>query len=250
VVTEEAHIPWVPEQRRGEIVRRLLAGDSIDAGMLAELDYELHAFWHVGVIAAGEGAKAFSGRLNADFGRRLLPVSHGRTLWAWLGGSRAPAATDVERLSPIGHADLSVAIGEPGRGIDGWRLTHRQAHAALEVALRKPARFARYEDDRLLAAALQNETLARSLMQKYIAPLDRQREGETLRRTLRVYLDLESNASSAAHTLSVGRRAVKDRVHKVERLIGCHLHECLAELEVALRLDELDRAAAEGSSVR
>ncbi len=59
------------EQRRGEIVRRLLAGESVDSAMLAALDYELHAFWHVGVIATGEGTKAFFGRLKADFGRRV-----------------------------------------------------------------------------------------------------------------------------------------------------------------------------------
>ncbi len=161
-----------------------------------------------------------------------------------------PTTAEVERLSVNGHADLSVAIGEPGRGVDGWRLTHHQAHAALEVALRKPARFARYADDRLLAAALQNETLARSLTQKYIAPLASQKDSATLRQTLRVYFDLESNASSAAHALDVGRRAVKGRVHRVEKLIGCRLHECWAEMEVALRLDELDGAVAttDGSS--
>lgn len=161
-----------------------------------------------------------------------------------------PTTAEVERLSVNGHADLSVAIGEPGRGVNGWRLTHHQAHAALEVALRKPARFARYADDRLLAAALQNETLARSLTQKYIAPLASQKDSATLRQTLRVYFDLESNASSAAHALDVGRRAVKGRVHRVEKLIGCRLHECWAEMEVALRLDELDGAVAttDGSS--
>ena len=73
------------------------------------------------------------------------------------------------------------------------------------------------------------------------APLGSQRDGGvTLRRTLRTYIDLDCNATSAAEILKVGRRAVKSRVCTAEKLIGCPLHECLAELDVALRLGELD----------
>ena len=45
------------EQRQGEIVRRLLVGESADSAMLAALDYELHASWHIGMIATGKGSQ-------------------------------------------------------------------------------------------------------------------------------------------------------------------------------------------------
>ncbi len=234
-----------PEQRRAEIVQGLLSGESVDLAGLAELDYEVHTSWHLGLIATGAEAEVVIRRLKAHYARKLLAVSFDGSVWAWLGGQKRPTATEIECLSTNGHVGLSLAVGEPGWGIDGWRLTHYQAQEALGVALHKPERFARYADGRLLAATVQNDTLARSLREKYLMPLGGQRDGgATLRRTLRTYIDLECNATSASHALKVGRRAVISRVRTVERLIGCHLHECLAELDVALRLEELDHGAA------
>jgi hypothetical protein len=54
-------------------------------------------------------------------------------------------------------------MGEPARGIDGWRLSHRQAKAALPTALRAPEAFVRYGDVALLAATLADDLLATSL---------------------------------------------------------------------------------------
>lgn len=231
------------EQRRTEIVRRLLSREPVDAAELAELDYEVHTSWHVGLIATGAGAEQVVRQLKAHFGRRFLPVSLDGRVWAWVGGANMPAAAEIERLSINGHVGLLLAVGEPGRGIDGWRLTHDQAEEALRVALHKPEKFARYADGRLLAATLQNDTLAKSLKQKYLVPLQSHRDGGvTLRRTLRTYIDAECNATCAAQALKVGRRAVKGRVCTAERLIGCRLRECLAELDAALRLEELEGA--------
>jgi hypothetical protein len=233
-----------PEQRRAEIVKRLLLGEPVDPAELGELDYEVQASWHLGLVATGPEAEELIRTLKTHFGRRLLLVSLDGTVWAWLGGPEMPATTDVERLSIRRARGATFAIGEPGRGIDGLRLTHDQAQEALGVALHKPERFARYADGRVLAATVQNDTLKRSLRQKYMMPLRSQRDGgATLRRTLRTYIDLECNATSAAEVLKVGRRAVKSRVRAAERLIGCHLSECSAELDLALRLEELDRTA-------
>ncbi len=233
-----------PEQRRAEIVQKLVSGHPVEPAEMAELDYEVHSSWHLGLVATGAGANEFVRKLKAHYGRRLLVVSVDWNAWAWLGGEKRPTAADVERPSINGQVQPSVAVGEPGRGLDGLRLTHDQARAALGVALRNPERFARYADDRLLAAVLENDTLARSLRQKYLIPLRRQRDGGVmLRQTLRTYIDLEDNATSAAEVLKVGRRAVKSRVCVAERLIGCPLRECSAELDVALRLEELDRKA-------
>jgi hypothetical protein len=214
----------------------------VEPADMAELDYEVYSSWHLGLIATGAGADAFVRTLKAHYGRRqLLVVSVDGIACAWLSGEKRPTTADLERPS---INKPSLAMGEPGRGIDGWRLTHDQARAALGVALRNPEKFARYADDRLLAAVLENSTLARSLRQKYLMPLRSQRDGgATLRQTLRTYIDLEDNATSAAEVLKVGRRAVKNRVCVAERLIGCPLRECSAELDVALRLEELDCTA-------
>ena len=62
-------------------------------------------------------------------------------------------------LPTTSRGDVSVAVGEPRSGLDGWRLTHREAQAAQEVMLRKPQRLTRARDVILLAAVLRDEAL-------------------------------------------------------------------------------------------
>jgi hypothetical protein len=230
------------EQHRLGLVQRLLAKEPVDPADLAELDYQIHARWHLGVIATGAGVDKILRRLSMGSGE-LLSVSFDTKMWTWYGGRQRASVEAIENLWTNGHVSSLVAIGEPGLGIDGWRLTHCQAQAALGVALRKPQRFARYTDHRLLAAALQNDTLAESLKQKYLSSLGSQRDGGVkLRQTLRAHIDAGCIASSAAAALRVDRHTVEDRVRTAERLLGCPLRVCLAELDVALRVEELDRA--------
>lgn len=231
-----------PEQRRTERVQRLLAGGPCDA---TELGYELGAC-HMGVIATGATATKLLRRLAADLGYRLLCVTRGEeTAWGWLGGQRAPAVRDIERA--LGHDDcveVSLAVGEPGMGLDGWRLTHRQAQAARRVALHSPRRLTRYADVALLASVLRDDGLAGSLVDIYLSPLgDAHNGGAVLRKTLRAYFAAERNASSAASALGVARHTVENRLRAIEEKLGPALRTHQAELEVALRLEELNEVS-------
>ena len=168
-----------PERRRVELVCGLLDGGALER---PELDYDLDG-WHLGMIATGTGVARAVRELAAGVDRRLLSVEQGeRSVWAWLGGSERLAFADVERVlagmdgieahPPVG---VMLALGEPAREIEGWRLTHRQAQAALLVALRRrtrPGVLTRYGDVALLANALNDEALARALIDIYIAPLE------------------------------------------------------------------------------
>ena len=246
---ELARVGCSPQRRRVEQVRALLAGESLDGG--AELGYELEG-WHVGVIAVGAGAARAVRELGAD--RRLLSVEQGReSVWAWLGGRERRAFGALERVlagtvsaEGMGVGELVgdgvvFALGEPARGLEGWRLTHRQAQAALMVALRRPRGCTRYADVALLASALKDEMLARALVEVYLAPLQdaRGNGGAVLRATLRAYLAVECNVSSAAAKLNVARSTVANRLRTIEERLGRTLHPCPPELEVALLLDEL-----------
>ena len=247
-----------PERRRAERVRSLLDGEPVES---AGLDYQLEG-WHLGVIATGAGAALLVRGLAVGVDRRLLSVAQGeRSVWAWLGGRERFVVADVERFIGIGShppASVMLALGEPARGLEGWRVTHRQAQAALVVALRRngvprnripPAQgvmLTRYGDVALLAGALKDEALARALLEIYIAPLDDGRGGgPVLCTTLRAYLAAERSVSSAAAALGVVRRTVENRLSTIEARLGRSLHPCPAELEVALELDGL--AAPPGS---
>jgi hypothetical protein len=227
-----------PEQCRRELVQKLLAGEPVDS---ARLDYEFDV-WHLGVIATGTGAEKAVRALAHGLGRQLLTVSCGEgTVWAWLGGHRKLAITDVERfLLTGGVAGVPLAIGELRRGIDGWRLTHREAQAALPVALSRPQTLTRCADVPLEAALLQHELLADLLVKNYLSPFSSQKDGgAVLRETLRAYFVKECNAAKAGIALGVDRHTVGRRLHTIEEALGRLIPTCRAELEVALRLDEL-----------
>jgi hypothetical protein len=227
-----------PEQRRRELVQQLLESEPTD---VAELEYDFEV-WHLGVIASGTAAEKAVRGLADGLGRQLLLIScGGGIVWAWLGGRRKLAITDVERvLVANGVAGVSLAIGEPRRRIDGWRQTHREAQAALSVALRMPPGLTRCADVPLEAALLHNPILARLLIEARLSPLDSLRIGGPMaRETLRAYIACNHNISSAAHKLKVTRHTVENRLHQIEQLFDRPLRTCLVSLELALRLEEL-----------
>lgn len=241
-----------PAQRLIERVQRLLAGAP---GDLFDLDYELDG-WHVGVIATGATVAQDLRRVADALDCRLLYVPCGEQMaWAWLGGRSAPAAGDIELAllgekmpgpsSPArgrrqGTREVTLALGEPAWALEGWRLTHRQAQAAMRVALRAPQPLTRYADVALMAAVLRDELLAESMVEVYLSALgDRHGAGAVLRQTLRAYFTAERNASSAASALGVSRHTVENRLRTIEEKLGHLLGARQAELEVALRLEEL-----------
>jgi hypothetical protein len=225
-------------QRRDERVRRLVAGELSDAG---DLGYDLDA-WHIGVIAAGTGAERATRDLAAALDRRPLLVRHGEeTLWAWLGGAREANPHDLESLAAWNWPEqLRVAIGEPAQGLPGWRLTHRQAAAALPIAQRGHSPHVRYADVALLASALQDEVLSASLRDLYLAPLAADRDGgATLRQTLHAYFSSGRNITSTAEIVGVTRKTAAVRLRAIEERLGRTIDTCAAEIETALRLQEM-----------
>jgi DNA-binding transcriptional ArsR family regulator len=226
-------------RRSAERVRKLLAGDPVDS---AELHYELDA-WHLAVVASGPGAVEAIRDLAPALDRNLLLVQpDGEASWAWLGGRSRLSTREALRLAEQSLSDeLSFAFGEPGQGVEGWRLSHRQARAAMSVARRGRERRVRYADVALLASALGDDVLASSLHELYLAPLEGERDGgAALRRTLRAYFAAGRNVSSAAATLGITRQTVSAHLRAIEERIEDSLDNCTAETETALRLRELN----------
>jgi hypothetical protein len=257
---------------RGLLERGLLGGGEWDHGSGddpgRDFDYALDG-WHIGVIAVGAQAardrqEERAGRpgravreLAERVGCRLLCVERdAESVWAWLGADGRSALAAVERL-PAGRGivrreepypalaeGVLFAFGEPAEGFQGWRVTHRQAQAALLVARRRPRPCTRYGDVALLASALKDELLADVLIDVYLAPLrDARKGGAVLRQTLRAYLITEHSVSSTAAALGVVRKTVESRLQTIEERLGRTLHPFPAELEIALLLDELASAS-------
>jgi len=229
--------PSSAAERRRECVKSLLAGELVDHSALG---YDLDA-QHLAVMAKGEGAPEAMSVLAGRLDRRLLAVCREEEpVWAcWLGGRDPLEAERVLRaLGEIPLERVLVTVGEPGQGLSGWRLSHRQAKAALPVAERGEEAAVRYADVALLASILRDDLVTTSLHQLYLEPLERARDGGRVgRETLRAYFAAERNVSSTAAALGVDRRTVSNRIRAIEALYGRPLKDCATELETALRLD-------------
>ena len=149
--------------------------------------------------------RELAGRLD----RRLLAVCREEeSIWAcWLGGRHSLETEQALRaLGEISLDGVSVTVGEPGEGLSGWRLSHRQAKAALPIAERKGQAVLRYADVALQAAILRDDLVATSLHQLYLEPLERARDGgQVARETLRAYF--ASRAERLLDRCHAGRRS-------------------------------------------
>jgi PucR C-terminal helix-turn-helix domain/GGDEF-like domain len=235
---EVGNRPMTTAEWRHAYIEELLAGRQPDDA--AELGYDLDGH-HLGLMAKGDRADEAVRELAKGLDRRLLVDRCGEEpLWAcWLGGGRPLETEEALRALDDVLSDSVIALGEPGEGISGWRLSHRQAKAALPIAERRGRSALRYADVAVLAAILRDDLGRTSLRQLYLEPLERSRDGgKVSRETLRAYFARHRNVSSTAATLGVDRRTVTNRLRAVEELFGCPLEDIATDLEIALRIAE------------
>src|SRR5438270_586866 len=132
------------------LVKSLLAGESIDLdGAETALGYRL-AGRHLGVVLWVEEAAAGSDLLDSlhrvasalavAAGSRQNPLFvpwDETSALAWLAVTPGAVLRRDDPQAVIGERDptVSVALGEPASGVDGFRRTHRQALSAQSVAL-------------------------------------------------------------------------------------------------------------------
>lgn len=223
-------------QKLAERVRRLLAGDR---SAEKEIDYPIDC-WHTGLIATGERSESQLLETATTLGcEALILPQGGETAWAWLGRPTPTEPSEIKRALHGKRTGLSVAVGEPRQGLDGWRLTHYEARAGFEILLLGPQRFVRGSEVGLMAAVLRDKPLRESLQETFLVPLDLDGRGDVLRKTLHAYFAADGNEVAAAAALQVNRQTVHRRLGKVENRLGRLLHTCRPELEVILSLQHL-----------
>jgi PucR C-terminal helix-turn-helix domain/GGDEF-like domain len=236
---ETMNRPTTPAERTREYVKGLLAGRQPSGEV--ELGYDLDAH-HLGLMAMGEGADEMMRELASRLDRRLLAGRREEEpVWAWWLGGRRPLGVEetVQALGNVLTEPIIVTVGEPGEGLSGWRLSHRQAKAALPIAVRKGQSILRYADVVLLASIIRDDLVTTSLHQLYLDPLESMRDGgKAARETLSAYFAAERNISSTAAALGVDRRTVTNRIRAIEGRFGRPIKEFATELETALRLDD------------
>jgi hypothetical protein len=230
--------------------RRRIPTEALDALLAAEavdrsgFSYDFDA-WHLGAIATGVGAEGLLNRLAESLDRELLLGGGEEATTGWWGARRAFEQVELEKISAaaVDHDGL-LALGEPGRGLTGWRATHRQARAAYGFAARASHTFSRYGVVALLAAVVADPDLADFLRATFLTPLCSPSLRDCdLPAALRAYLDARGHMSEAAAALHVDRGTLVIRIRMIEERIGRPLHQCLAELDLALRCQAVEDAS-------
>jgi DNA-binding PucR family transcriptional regulator len=134
-------------------------------------------------------------------------------------------------------ADTFIALGAPAPGIDGFRLSHRQALEAARVLRLKSEPLGTYDALSLDALVLRDERAARDFMHHELGPLlDDGKRTQVLLVTLRAYADSHWNAASTGARLGVHERTVGYRLATIEERLGHTLAERRDQIGVALRL--------------
>jgi hypothetical protein len=236
---ERVKRPRTRDERVAAIVRAVLQGSRVNTD---ELGYDIQGN-HVGMVASGADAMEAIEAVATELNRRVLRVPQDDgVVWAWLSGGAPVAHGDFPDLGV--SPGLRISFGEPGSGQKGFRETHCQAEEAMQVALHQRQLMTRFADVLLLVPAVEDEQRGNSLISIYLSPLEASSvKNPTLKETLRAYFEAELNTTATAARLKVDRRTAMTRLRTVEERLGFPIYKRHAELEVALRLDQLRRSA-------
>ncbi len=225
------------DRRRRQLVRDLLEGLPVDHG---KLQYQVTGV-HMAAISTGEGAERVLRQLAARCSLSCLTVrgpSH--SAWAWFGGKSLTDPTTQQAVVAAVPSGAFVAFGDVAEGIEGFRVSHREAREAYRIGRQLGSETLQYGQVALLSLISRDDVLAREFVQRELGSLaEHDPRAQELRQTIRAYFDAGHNASAAAQRLSLNDRTVGYRLRTVEERLGRPLLSRRDELSVALRLFEM-----------
>lgn len=252
---------------QAETIGTILAGEPIDVDVATRrLRHDVRRV-HVAAIAwlgAHEEGRNTQAVLEAAIREIAAAIGNQKPLIyplgilsvaAWISShSDVPSKVlDELRFRTATAPGVRVAIGEPARGIAGFRSSYLEAVEAQRIARlagRPAGGVTRYNNVSLRAIATADVDQARVFVQRELGRLGS--ADETTRRlaaTLRTYLDENCSRGRTAKRLHIHENTVAYRIRQAEELLGRSLEKRTLELRVALALSDLVAVAAEAPSV-
>jgi hypothetical protein len=217
---------------------------------------------HVAVIAwipvgatdgpPGRGLESTVRAFADELGCREAPlcVLHDEsTLWGWLPIESLDTDAAERALRRVENdPGLRIAMGEPGSGVPGFRLSHRQAVQARAVAwlsqLPSAPNVVRYRDVGLVAMLCADIDGAAMWVDATLGALAVDTPTNSkLRHTLEIFLESGGSFVATAELLGIHRNTVKYRVDQAEEIRTRPATEGRLDLELALRACRLLGAA-------
>jgi DNA-binding PucR family transcriptional regulator len=235
---------------RADVVRAILAGEPVDqAAAERSLGHPLAApqlafvCWTQHDPAALErSATAVAQAMGT--GRPLLLADGPQALAGWVvpPGGREPDRPAVSRAVAAVAPEVHVALGDVGRGLEGFRATRERADRArrvAELAGWHPPTVTAHADVALVDLLSHDLAGARAFVHAELGELAaRDSSAADLRATLRAVTAPHGGLAAAARELEVHRNTVLQRVRRAEELRGRPATERSAELFAALVLAE------------
>ncbi len=160
------------------------------------------------------------------------------TCVAWISRSRAFTEQDTAALTRRQLPGLRVGVGDPGRGLEGFRRSHVEAgHARRVAADAELTGIVLYRDLAVPALASVDSELAATFVHRVLGPLAGT-EDVTRRaaEALTAYLDENRSRTKSAARLHVHPNTVTYRVQQAEQILGRRLDATSLDLRVALAL--------------
>jgi len=241
--------------RRRETVQKILEGRARDIDAVSQhLAYELRRHHTAAVIwteplgdpdevtARLEQAGTIVARALGGGRPLFVPAGHS-TLWAWVQTAGAPDLGLVEPCLRGARCvqGVHVALGYPGRGLEGFRYGHEEALLAQRVALLRgaPPQVTLYPDVEIPSLCAGDLDRARRFVQRELGELSHDDERtRQLRETVAVLLEEGGSARRAAERLRTHKNTVFYRRARAETLLGRPIGSRRLPLMLALVLAE------------
>ena len=164
---------------------------------------------------------------------RLTVVASAASLWLWLPTKVAVDADQV--LAGLGQLpDVRIAVGRPGRGVDGFRRTHLDAAETQRMLARitSPRRLASYQDIQLIALLTADPSRSHEFLAETLGGL--LQADEEIREVVRVYVQELGSTTRTAERLYTHRNTVIRRLARADELLPRPLAENTIAVAAAL----------------
>jgi DNA-binding PucR family transcriptional regulator len=176
------------------------------------------------------------GRVVSASGSLVVPLDESMA-WAWVSTSSGLARSEA-LATLMKESHLSLAVGQPGLGMEGFRRTHHQAVSAHAVALAagdQHAPLTAFVDVAPIAMLCTDLESARAWVHETLGDLAVQSgRNEALRDTARTFLQTGGSYTATSEQLFLHRNTVQYRIRKAEEIRGRPLRECRLDVELAL----------------
>ena len=180
--------------------------------------------------AAAEAVVRASGAAH-----RLTVVASAAALWVWLPVATAPNAGQLAG-ELAAHPDVRVAVGRPGRDVDGFRRSHLDAATTQRMVARltSPQQVARYEDVQLVALLTAEPTQADDFLADTLGDL-LDADADT-RHAVLTYVRELGSTSRTAERLYTHRNTVLRRLARADELLPRPLADNVVGVAAALEV--------------